>query len=299
MDIKEYKLSAKQLEEKESAIQKLLSQPLVTNWIKDNKLPRSFIADNSQIFRKYVTNHLICVACSGATECKLSPKEYNQILVYNNHLDFALKPCRYSIKDKINHRNYFLRLDLPERWLLHGFDNLTDTKNNKYRMTIKKINENLNKQPHKGLYLYGDVGVGKTHLLSCVANYYAKRKKWICFINMGMLSNRAKMYISQPNLLEELMNDMMKCDILILDDVGASKMSEWIRDDWLNTVLNHRLERNKIVYISSNIDYQGLRKYFTSNDGQDLAAVRLVDRIEALTEPLTVEGKNWRREEKI
>ncbi len=290
-----YQLTEELKKEKEKQVIGLMKNHLVLSWLNKYQKGEELVRGNSQMFKRYLQSLETCNKCQGLSLCSVQPQGFTEELVFIDNLNFVLKPCRYNIDKLIGHKKYFLYCDLPDSWLLNEFSTL-NISTPKFAVALREIDDNLINNKGKGLFLYGNVGVGKTHLLSCIANYYAKRKYKVCFFNMNMLSNRAKSYIQTPNLIADLLNDMQKCDILIIDDIGASKVSEWIRDDWLTAVLNSRLENKKLTYISSNLDYGGLRKYFTTTDGRDLEAVRLMERIEALTEPVLIQGKNMRRE---
>ncbi len=295
INVKNYILSDEAKKTKENNIKRIMSDRVIVEMIKSSNLNTEVIERNSQDFIEYLDNLEICNNCKGIMECKHSIRGFLPSLKFDHVLRTVLIPCEFNNNEKKAIKKNFLHRDYPDAWLEYDFNNLIIPNTNAYKNSLVKIVENI-KKPDKGLYLYGDVGVGKTRLLVCIANYFAAKNKKIAFFNIASLTNLAKSYITSPNNITNLMNDLKKCDILLLDDIGASKVSEWIRDDWLNAILNYRLENKKLTYISSNLGYDGLRKYFTTVDGQDLDAVRLLERIEALTDPIQIVGKNWRRE---
>ena len=297
MKIPSYPLNEKQKNEKKLLVEKLLKDPIILTWLKDNAVDEKIVENNSQLFADCLRDRGICEKCKELNSCKYNPIGYRKILIYDECLIQKLKACKYNNKPKQAHQNYFVHNDFPVEWLSREFKDMKITKDGNLFTVIKKIDDLLNSNDWRGIFLYGGLGVGKTHLMSCVANYCAKNKKKVGFYNMSTLSNQARMLISEPRELNELMENMMKCEVLILDDVGASKISEWIRDDWLYTVLNTRLEHQSRTFISSNLDYEGLKKYFSVKDGDDLKVIRLMERIEALTIPLQLEGENWRRKD--
>ena len=278
-------------------VESLLGDSFILDWLKTNRVDPKLVENNSQLFAEYLNDHHTCQKCRELSSCKYNPSGYSRILVYDDCLIQKLSACRYNERPKLTHQNYFVHNDFPNEWLNRDFKDMEIDKNGNLFTVIKKFDELKASNDWRGLFLYGGVGVGKTHLMSCIANYYAKNKKRVGFYNMSSLSNQARMLISEPRELNELMANMMRCEVLILDDVGASKISEWIRDDWLYTVLNTRLEHQYRSFISSNLDYDGLKKYFSVKDGDDLKVIRLMERIEALTIPLQLEGRNWRRKD--
>jgi DNA replication protein DnaC len=73
-----------------------------------------------------------------------------------------------------------------------------------------------------GLFVYGDVGVGKTHTSIALANEFAKRGKWVAFVNCGDIAYKLKLGFDQPNSVnDDIVNRMKTADVLFLDDIGA------------------------------------------------------------------------------
>ena len=297
MKIPSYPLNEQQKNEKKLLVESLLKDRVIIDWLKENQLAQKLVVDNSQLFAAYLEDRKLCQGCKGLKACKFTPEGYLRILVYDECLMQKLQACRYNRQAQQSHQTYFVDNDFPAEWLDRSFQDMKISKSGNLFEVIKKIDALSAGDDWRGIYLYGGLGVGQTHLMSCIANYYAKDKKRVGFYNVSSLSNQARMLISEPGELQELMENMKRCEVLILDDVGAGKISEWIRDDWLYDVLNTRLEHRLRTFISSNLDYAGLKKYFNVKDGDDLKVIRLMERIEALTIPVKMEGENWRRKD--
>jgi len=48
---------------------------------------------------------------------------------------------------------------------------------------------------------------------------------------------------------------------LILDDIGAESISEWVRDEVLGAILQYRMSENLPTCYTSNFDYELLEQY--------------------------------------
>jgi chromosomal replication initiator protein len=103
--------------------------------------------------------------------------------------------------------------------------------------------------PYNPLYLYGDVGLGKTHLLSAIAN--AAEDREVLLLNTADLETeleRAERLKSRAELREWLTS----VEILLVDDVQLCEGREELQRD-LFSVLNHMIRAHRWVVISSDV----------------------------------------------
>jgi DNA replication protein DnaC len=83
-----------------------------------------------------------------------------------------------------------------------------------------------------------------------------------------------------------LMECMQKCKLLILDDFGSEKISEWSRERLL-TVISERYDNERATIFTSNIGLQEV---------EVLLGKRIRSRIEGMTVPIEFKGvKDFRR----
>src|SRR5699024_10790260 len=89
-----------------------------------------------------------------------------------------------------------------------------------------------------------------------------------------------------------------KTPILMLDDIGAESMSSWVRDDILSPILQFRTQENLPTFFTSNFNFQQLQHHFTytqRGEVEQMKAARLMERIQYLTVPIEVNGRNRRK----
>ena len=148
----------------------------------------------------------------------------------------------------------------------------------------------VNKKEEKGLYLVGKFASGKTFFLSALANELSKNGVDSIIVFMPDLSRFLKNTIND-NSLEGYVEKLKNIDVLMLDDLGGEMQSPWLRDEVLMPVLQHRLVNNKPVFISSNLDYQGLERHYseTKADIDSTKANRILERIKQMTKRVKFE----------
>lgn len=142
--------------------------------------------------------------------------------------------------------------DLFQGATLKGYRRLPGTEEAFEAVKGYLLNREDNFRTGNGLILMGAVGCGKTHLGCAVLN---------CALEDG---HRA-VYWNVPRQLEMLMpggsdeGDQMRIldkallsEVLLLDDLGAEKSSEWTRKE-LMIILDERYRTNKPTIITSNL----------------------------------------------
>jgi DNA replication protein DnaC len=105
----------------------------------------------------------------------------------------------------------------------------------------------------KGLLLIGSSGAGKTHLAVAALKELIRRGHGGLFCDYRELlkeiqgSYNAASESTEMGILEPI----RKTEVLVLDDLGASKPSDWVRDI-VGIVLNARYNENRTTIITTN-----------------------------------------------
>lgn len=150
-------------------------------------------------------------------------------------------------------------------------DNFIDSKSNRSSLTIMKDAfaacqdfVRTFEEQHKNLFLYGDVGVGKTFLSNCIAKelmdlgfsviYYSAPS----FFNMLAQSTFQKKAAETQNIYEYIFG----CDLLIIDDLGTEFTNSFVTSQ-LFTCINERLLGKKSTVISTNLSLDSLADLYT------------------------------------
>lgn len=125
---------------------------------------------------------------------------------------------------------------------------------------IKDLFENV-KNTRKGIYIHGDVGVGKTHIAYALAKKSIDDKKKTMFWNSSELVKTIKDDFDRPFMEKRLPEDKIKNfnGLLIIDDLGAEKISEFVADVFY-LIVNKKYNDMIPVVFTSNLSISELAK---------------------------------------
>src|SRR6185295_18209200 len=106
----------------------------------------------------------------------------------------------------------------------------------------------------RGLFLEGQPGVGKTHLavavLKCVIQSTGARG--VFYDTRDLLRVIRSTYDASIRTTEiEVLRPVMTAELLVLDDLGAEKTSEWV-EETMNLIVNTRYSQNRLTIFTSN-----------------------------------------------
>ena len=160
---------------------------------------------------------------------------------------------------------------------------------------IKFVNDYPNNL--KGLYLYGDFGVGKSFMVAALAHDLSeKRGVSSTLLHYPSFVIDVKNAIGDGNV-KTLVDEIKMAEVLILDDIGAEQSTAWVRDEILQVILQYRMQEDLPTFFTSNFNFEDLEKHFArGKNGNDETweARRVMERIRYLAEETRLEGENRR-----
>ena len=185
---------------------------------------------------------------------------------------------------------------MSKRNLNYKFENFEVNSNNKkVYQSLKNYSEKLvNEVERKGLILVGNNGVGKTHLACSIANDLIKNGIPIIYgILINLLAELKNIYDVDNNISEmEIIKLYEKVDLLIIDDLGKEKPSEWGLEK-LFTIINSRYENNLPVIITTNYDQNSLIDRLSIN-GEIETAKSIISRLYEMCYLVKIEDRDHR-----
>lgn len=112
----------------------------------------------------------------------------------------------------------------------------------------------------KGLYIWSKTkGSGKTFLACCLAgSIQQKYRKIVKCVSVVEYLQAVKETFKQEAEIQNGIYGYMNCDLLILDDLGSEKTSEWA-DQELFRLIDHRMCEGKQIIVTSNVPIDSLK----------------------------------------
>lgn len=139
---------------------------------------------------------------------------------------------------------------------LESFDKSIKTSNNEKLYSL--MQEWCNKTSNKNLiYIAGPTGVGKTHLIKCMANELVENGKVIKLVTSFNMNQDFKEFKKTMN--EDLLNRYLSPEVLFVDDLGTEPKYKDVTIEYLYLVINERKMRKLPTIITSNLDLADLR----------------------------------------
>lgn len=283
-------------ERKKQSIDEILSFQEVRKLLNTHHLDRSFVENHWIDFLNYTEDLQACASCQGIEDCHKNFVGYQrQLTIEENQAISSFVVCPYG--KKIEEQRRVMSLidsNVPKDIFLTSFQDLQlDNQGNLFPL-VKLLMDHLKTESKKGLYIYGDMGIGKTYVMAAFSHMLASQNKQVAFISVSQLLQDLKSYFnsSQDNGLDEL----KEVDYLVLDDLGAETLSVWGRDEVLFNLLNDRMLRKKPTYFTSVYSLAELEKHYKTKDSKDemIKVKRLMERIMSLSQEFELKGRRFR-----
>ena len=242
---------------------------------------------------EYLQEENNCKNCHGLYECKNKIRGYtNYPQKYNNHLMFSTEACYFKSQEFKKIKESTTALQELETSSLKTID--TSDKN-RYKL-IKWVTNFIKEYDYgkniKGLYLHGNFGCGKTYILSACFNEMKKRGFRTKIVYLPDLLRTIK---GDFEAMNDIMDELCNIDILLIDDIGAEKVTDWGRDEILGTILQSRMNEHKTTFFTSNFTIKELEEHLSNKGVDKVKANRIIERIKQLTIDMEMLGANMRK----
>lgn len=138
-----------------------------------------------------------------------------------------------------------------------------------------------------GLLLFGDIGMGKSFLVGCIANALIDRGIPVLMTNLPTILSHLGGALRENNIA--FLSGLDDYDLLILDDLGAERSTGYAMEQVFN-VIDGRYRCRKPMIITTNLKLEEMKS------PPDLLHARVYDRILERCAPILIDGRNFREE---
>lgn len=139
------------------------------------------------------------------------------------------------------------------------------------------------------ILLGGETGVGKTHLMMCMANELIKQNKVVTLTTSFAMNQDFLKSYSTRNVEEQdyLLDKYLDAEILFIDDLGTELRNPNVTTKYLYLLLNERKINKRPTIITTNLRLEDINDYY-----DERVASRIVDKQSSIC--VFIEGKDLR-----
>ena len=269
--------------------EKVLSDVEIIKFIRENNFTKTDVENNLEKFYQFYISKDTLLNIEHRPKLVCENKEVNIVYIETEEYRNKVESLKTSNRVKTEF--------IPSRVLTYTFENLSRNREKGILATeiIKVCKNSLSKQTTRGVYVYGPTGTGKTYLMGCIYNYFKQNGKEPAILYYPEFIRKIKSKISNNSY--DLYIDLIRNEeILIIDDIGAENITEFIRDEVLGPIINHREAEKLPTFFSSNLSIDDLSELLSNGRTtiDKTKALRIVERIHSLSVSHFLDGENER-----
>lgn len=191
--------------------------------------------------------------------------------------------------------NIIKALNIPKRYSHASLDNYKVFKQYHHGILIDRLKEYVYTDEYKegkGFFFYGTHGVGKTHLaVSILKEIYLKQRVIGMFYDTKMLLYDLKATFDGSSSTRELLDNVISSNLLVLDDLGAERLSDWAKDI-LHYIIIKRYNDKLPIIITTNFDLE--KDENLESNIEEKFGKGIVSRIKEICYIVNVKGNDMR-----
>jgi DNA replication protein DnaC len=147
---------------------------------------------------------------------------------------------------------------IPRRYRLASFDtppasDMTGPQIRMVRDFARRIDEHLD--AGRGLWLFGDVGTGKTPLAMLVSRHALEANRSVAIYSLHrLLAELRETYDDDADRsYTEMLDRLATVDLLHIEDFGAEQTTAWVQEQFY-ALINARYEEERSVIVTTNVE---------------------------------------------
>ncbi len=223
---------------------------------------------------------------------KACPKCYGSGMEVVPGLGARICECR----QRDAHSLRLAKARIPRRYEKCHFNSYQLAANDSQRRARDACFEFANKYPavDHGILLTGPVGVGKTHLAVSIIKGLTERGFPCLFYEFGSLLKEIQDSYNPNTRNSELgiLAPVLSTDVLVLDELGSSKPTDWVHDTMYH-IINTRYNDRKFTIFTTN--YPDERPGDGRETLEDRIGVRTRSRLFEMCRTIRLDGDDFRR----
>lgn len=128
----------------------------------------------------------------------------------------------------------------------HTFDNFMVGGSNQFAYAaVKSVSEKAG-EVYNPLFIYGGVGLGKTHLMQAAGNVFQNQGKNVIYTTVEQFLNDFLRHVRNQTM-DRFKEKYRKCDVLLIDDIQFLSNKETIQEEFFHTFEALKGEGKQII----------------------------------------------------
>jgi primosomal protein DnaI len=296
MEIRKININTDKIKESKKRVkEELIDNPFIIKKMKELNVSDEEFDTYLGYFQTYLEDKMMCSKCKNPKKCS---KQFEGIAMdlyrseYGIERSFSLCPPREL--ERLVAKKYLLR-DFPDAYLGIVLDDI-DNKKGRFPYEKELMKTDVDGS-NIGLFITGPGSSGKSYPLIALCNEFVRGGKTCAFVEVRNFFEDLKSTLDNREQYSALMSKVKEADVLVLDNLGDEKISEWVRDDILSGILDYRSKNQLLTYITSSYTIEELVSLYNvsktgASDVGRIKANKFVERILSVCpKQIVIEGK--------
>jgi DNA replication protein DnaC len=133
----------------------------------------------------------------------------------------------------------------------------------------------------KGIFFFGDTGIGKTFALHAIKH---RLQDFGISVNLEKWVEMLLEFKDRMDYLRDSLNAICDKEVLMIDDLGTEKQTEWSQEI-LFIIIDRIVSKNKTLFISTNLSLEEFQQKYGD---------RIFSRVMGVCEPYEMKGEDRR-----